>query len=378
MKMDPKLLKCTDCDFSTFKVSLMRKHKQSVHPDLAPKPKNKRKAATKHVEEPEEKKVDDKMNNTSVLVLSQEFQDLSHTHTSTQSLEEETESENLLETEEYEDEIDYNQTQADEIPSEQEDPIPPMKTEPAENGESMKDENVELKRVIERLQKKVREVGEEAAKKDEKMSKMIRQKENEKVKLQADLGKAVANHTKEISKLLDENKKMNDEIVKLKRELREKQKKGEARSEKPDPRPKVETFAEKSKKSGIRCKYSDNEEGCMRQRCDFHHPLPSEHCKKWLNGGGCLMRMCKFRHVEAERRRLIARKNERKRERTETSPISRVTRQRLERNIDDRKRSNRGEERSHSRRDRDFRQGAQQHGRKYGQPAVPRDRRRSR
>ena len=158
------------------------------------------------------------------------------------------------------------------------------------------------------------------------------------------------------------------------REERKDEKKSKETREKSDTRHE----SEKSKKSKIRCKYSDNEEGCMKKRCEYMHPLPSEHCKKWLNGGGCLTRFCKFRHVEAERRRLMARRNEKKRERTETSPISRATRMKLERAAEERKKSSR-DDRSLSRKDRDFRQGAQHHlRREHGLGVVPRDRRMSR
>ena len=127
---------------------------------------------------------------------------------------------------------------------------------------------------------------------------------------------------------MDENKKLADNLAEIKENMRKERRQESTRVD----TVKTNALREKERKRNIKCKFADNDEGCQRKRCDYHHPAEGEHCRKFLNGGPCLNRMCKYRHVEAERRRrtVTAGSGERKRSRAEDSPTRRNTRPRTD------------------------------------------------
>ena len=133
-------------------------------------------------------------------------------------------------------------------------------------------------------------------------------------------------NSKEVGRLLDENKKLSDKNHDLEMSIKNR---NETERENREERNKSKTIEaekkEKEKRARTKCRYVDSPGGCQKSRCQFLHP--TQHCKKFLTGAGCLQHMCKELHSEEERNRLRSVRNNKKRQR-EQSPEKKAARTR--------------------------------------------------
>ena len=208
----------------------------------------------------------------------------------------------------------------------------------------MAEENEEIAKISDKLKEtesKLKEKEEEAKRAVAEKKLVVDKLKNSQIKIlkvnkmqEETIKKMRDDHSKELARLLDENKKLEEKNRDQKLSIRkEEEKKRERRRTSPvnlrrgGEMRMSEKSDEKDKRSRTRCRYVDNREGCMKSRCEFFHP--KEHCRKFLKGSSCLSSMCKFLHRADERSRLNSTRNERKRQR-EQSPTRRATRHKKE------------------------------------------------
>ena len=351
------LLRCSDCDFEAYKPHKLRKHRNINHPTVKamekmkqaaekknekncgalPKgPNRKRKTPASDVKPgPNSKK---KNNESVVLVLSQEFENLSAANTSTQdvvcdfsqdpTLEDSlantsADSQDLLEPgasqgedeendeedELLEDDDEYNDSQV--LPAEQAD-TPQVKQECIQedtNTEKLKD----YEKRVEMLQRKVRELQNDNEDANKKVTKLEKKSKLEKELFKKATERARDASTAEIAKLLDENKKQREKIEDMKMSVKEDDRGGrQAR--------------EKERMSKTKCRYIESETGCERRKCNYFHPTIA--CEKFLKGSACLTHLCRYLHKRPPRASSASSSN-RKRMRPEVSPNRKTSRPRI-------------------------------------------------
>ena len=342
-------LVCDDCPykFTSYSRTLLDQHMETVHEGVKMKTSIKKKAKRKvgPVSSKSKPKVQKVENDQSVMVLSQPSLTSTQVEVGTNDETKEEDSQNLLET---------SRNEPDPLGDDDKDDDNQEDVYDFDDYSQMESEQEDHNHSVNRIVLKNETVAQEAIENDDKVQiatlqarvvtlekavtnlktaneNNMKVRKKEITKYIEEKKEMIGAHRREVSKLLDENKKLHEKNVEQKEALKNEFERSRAKQRWRDERETEESVKrekEKERRARTRCRNVDNREGCKKSRCEFFHPV--DHCQKFLEGASCLSHLCKKLHREDERQRLRSIRNERKRPRSEYSPPARSNKQKSE------------------------------------------------